>query len=142
MTVVWKHKFFKADADKVYSDIEKIPEKTPQSIVDYAFQHPESELHKCFTWDDRKAANEFRKQEARHIIALLVFKEEKEDKPSQIRVLQRSSVAYEPVKTIMRNKGEYELLLARARRELIAFKNRYKHIVELEEVLEAIDSVI
>lgn len=141
MSVAWSYNLFKADAEKVYSDIEKIAEKTPQNLVDYAQAHPKSELHKCFTWDDAKAANEYRKTEARQVLRLLVFVDEKEEEPTKIRVLQKTSESYEPVKKILRDEDEYKALLARAKAELQAFKRRYENLVELEEVLAAIDKL-
>lgn len=141
MAVTWSIKLFKADAEKVYREIEKIGTKSPQNIVDYAAAHPTSELHKCFTWDDTKAANEWRKQEARQVIRLLVFSDDETNEPTQIRVLQKATDSYEPVKTIVRNNDEYAKLLARAKAELKAFRERYKQINELEKVLEAIDEL-
>ena len=142
MAVMWSMKLFKADANKVYEDLEKIQEKTPQNIVDYAADHPESELHKCFTWDDTKAANEWRKCEARQVVRLLVFEDESEEEPTKVRVLQKTAEAYKPVTQIVRNEDEYKELLKRAKAELASFKERYKTLVELEAVLEAIDAII
>ena len=142
MSVVWSMKLFKADANKVYADLEKIKEKTPQNIVDYAEAHPKSELHKCFTWDDTKAANEWRKFEARQVVRLLVFEDENEEEPTKIRVLQKTAEAYKPVTQIIRNEDEYKELLKRAKAELASFKERYKTLVELESVLEAIDALL
>lgn len=141
MKVAWSMKLFKADAEKVHSELETIGTKSPQNIVDYAEEHPDSELHKCFTWDDSKAANEWRKQEARQVCRLLVFADDETDEPTQIRVLQKATDAYEPVKTIVRNNDEYAKLLARAKAELKAFRERHKQINELEKVLEAIDEL-
>ena len=141
MKVVWSMKLFKADAEKVHSELETIGTKSPQNIVDYAEEHPDSELYKCFTWDDSKAANEWRKQEARQVVRLLVFADDETKQPTQIRVLQKATDAYEPVKTIVRNNDEYAKLLARAKAELKAFRERYKQINELEKVLEAIDEL-
>ena len=142
MSVVWSMKLFKADANKVYADLEKIKEKTPQNIVDYAEAHPKSELHKCFTWDDTKAANEWRKFEARQVVRLLVFEDDNEEEPTKIRVLQKTAEAYKPVTQIIRNEDEYKELLKRAKAELASFKERYKTLVELESVLEAIDALL
>lgn len=142
MSVVWSMKLFKADANKVYADLEKIKEKTPQNIVDYAEAHPKSELHKCFTWDDTKAANEWRKYEARQVVRLLVFEDEDNEEPTKIRVLQKTAEAYKPVTQIIRNEDEYKELLKRAKAELASFKERYKTLVELESVLEAIDALL
>ena len=141
MKVAWSMKLFKADAEKVHSELETIETKSPQNIVDYAEEHPDSELHKCFTWDDSKAANEWRKQEARQVVRLLVFADDETKQPTQIRVLQKATDAYEPVKTIVRNNDEYAKLLARAKAELKAFRERYKQINELEKVLDAIDEL-
>lgn len=141
MAVVWSMKMFKADAEKVYSDLEMIAEKTPQNVVDYAEQHPNSELHKCFTWDNTKAANEWRKHEARQVMRLLVFEDTENKEPTKIRVLQKSFDAYQPVKLIVRDQDEYKALLERAYAELQAFKERYKNLIELEAVLEAIELI-
>lgn len=141
MAIAWSMELFKADAEKVYSELETIGTKSPQNIVDYAEEHPDSELHKCFTWDDSKAANEWRKAEARQVVRLLVFADDETKQPTQIRVLQKATDAYEPVKTIVRNNDEYAKLLARAKAELKAFRERYKQISELEKVLDAIDEL-
>lgn len=142
MAVVWSMKLFKADAGKVYEELETIKDRTPQNIVDYAEANPESELYKCFTWDDRKAANEWRKYEARQVVRLLVFEDEETNEPTRIRVMQRASETYEPVKKIVRDENEYKKLLNRAYAELQIFRDRYKNLVELEGILEAIDALI
>ena len=141
MAVIWSCKMFRADAEGVYNDLQNIESKTPQNVVDYAAEHPESELHKCFTWDDTKAANEWRKQEARQVMRLLVYEDDKEEEPTKVRVLQRGTEEYLPVKKIVQNNDEYTALLRRARLELKAFKERYKNIVELEEIFDLIDKL-
>lgn len=145
MAVTWSYNLFKANAEKVYEDIGQIEEKTPQNLVYYAEEHPDSELYKCFTWDDTKAANEYRKIEARQVLRLLVYKEdpvEEDEKPIQIRVMQNVNKEYKPVREIVRNNDEYKALLKRAKAELAAFRERYKQLAELETVLEAIDEFL
>ena len=144
MAIAWSYNLFKANAEKVYSDINQIEEKTPQNLVDYAEEHPDCELYKCFTWDDRKAANEYRKTEARQVLRLLVYKEdtEEDEAPTMIRVLQNVEQEYKPVKLIVKNNDEYQTLLKRAKAELAAFRLRYKQIAELETVLDAIDEIL
>ena len=144
MAIAWSYNLFKANAEKVYSDINQIEEKTPQNLVDYAEEHPDCELYKCFTWDDRKAANEYRKTEARQVMRLLVYKEDTgaDEAPTMIRVLQNVEQEYKPVKLIVKNNDEYKTLLKRAKAELAAFRLRYKQIAELETVLDAIDEII
>lgn len=132
---------FKANAEGVYNDLQNIESKTPQNVVDYAAEHPESELHKCFTWDDTKAANEWRKYEARQVMRLLVHQDDEKPDAPKFRVLQRGTEEYLPVKKIVQDKDEYSALLRRARLELKAFKERYKNIVELEEIFDLIDKL-
>ena len=54
--VVWKfNNLYKADAEKVSKEIESISNATPSRILEYA-RNENSELHKCFEWDDTIAA--------------------------------------------------------------------------------------
>ena len=140
MNVKWKMSLFgSADAEKCYSEILSIGESaTPQQILDYA-RNPESELHKCFEWDDSVAAELYRLQQARIVVCHLVCIEDEKQEPQKFRLLQHTDTGYKPVKLIYRNKTEYESLLERARSELRAFKSRYHNLVELEEILALID---
>lgn len=139
MSVVWKMNIFSANAERCYQEILSIGKTaTPQQILDYA-RNPNSELHKCFEWDDTVAAEKYRLQQARNVVCHLVHVEDKQPVPQKIRLLQRASDGYMPVQMIVRNKTEYENLLARARAELRAFKQRYHTLVELEEILALID---
>ena len=141
MAVEWKMGFFSGvNAEKCYQEIQTIGESvTPKQILEYA-RNPETELHKCFEWDDSIAAEKFRLQQARMVVCQLVIVEDmNKPEPQKIRVIQSTGEAYKPVKMIVRNKTEYESLLERARAELRAFKNRYHTLVELEEILALID---
>ena len=81
MGVIWKMSgVFKADAEKVSAEIESIgSEATPAEIVEKA-KDESTELHKCFEWDDSIAAQRWRLQQARQIVCLLVYEEEKKEK--------------------------------------------------------------
>jgi hypothetical protein len=139
MAVVWKLNIFSANAEKCYQEILSIGKTaTAQQILDYA-RNPNSELHKCFEWDDTVAAEKYRLQQARQVVCHLVHVEDRQEEPQKIRLIQRASEGYMPVQMIVRNKTEYENLLARARAELRAFKQRYHTLVELEEILALID---
>ena len=144
-TIVWKGRSFKGDPEKVYRELELIGETTPDTIVAYAETYRDSELHKCFTWDDTKAAENWRKQEARMLICSLqvvVVKDEKE--PETYRLIQHDDAdkVYRPVTFTVRNEDEYKRLLNQAKGELRSFKARYQHIVELSEIIEDIERLI
>lgn len=141
MSVSWNGFRFSADAEKCYREIQSLECITPASIVDYA-RSEDTELHKCFQWDDSIAAENWRKQQARIIVSSLVVTVEKNTAGSQkYRLIQHddSTKEYKPVVFTVRNMDEYSRLLAQAKRELRSFKERYKSITELSEVIEQIE---
>lgn len=142
MTAKWKlpSLFNGADAEKCYQEIISIGESaTPDQILEYA-KRPDTELHKCFEWDDSVAAHHYRLQQARTVVChLVVVPQMQNAEPQKFRLLQKTDDGYKPVKIIYQNKTEYEKLLERARGELKAFKERYHMLTELEEILALID---
>lgn len=137
---------FNADAETVQKEINSIGETvTPQEIVDYARENPDSELHKCFQWDDSIAAEAWRRQQARIVCSSLVVVIEKgQSDPVSYRILQHDSEkkSYTPVTFTVRNEDAYSRLLKQAKQELAQFRSRYKSIVELAEVIEEIDKAL
>ena len=144
----WKMPLYKADAQKVAEEIAAIGETaTPAQIVEKA-RDEASELHKCFDWDDTVAADKWRLQQARQVVTLLVVtikNDEPEAEPVRLRVFERSGetydAGYKQTFLIVQDKDEYKALLRRAKSELEAFKRKYKALVELEKVFEAIDEL-
>lgn len=141
LQVEWRVKgIFKADAQKVYEEIgdNKIP---LQEMVDRA-RDENSELHKCFEWNDSIAAEKYRLQQARTILAMLRFKPKKEGEQS-VRVfsLTTEKSTYQPTKQFLVQADEYQDLLKRALAELEAFKRKYSTLSELEEVFKAIEAL-
>lgn len=143
MQVEWKiNGIFKANAQKVYEEIgdRKV---TPEEVLEQARNDENSELYKCFEWDDSVAAEKFRLSQARQIIQLLVIKPEKKEEP-QVRVFQITTETnnYQPTKLFLEQPDEYKALLQRAKNELSALKTRYKTLSELENVFAEIDKII
>lgn len=140
----WKHGFgfVKADAQKVGEEILSIgSDVTPQQVLEKARQE-DTELHKCFEWNDAIASEKYRLIQARDVIRFLVIEEEKvpTDRP-EVRLMYKTDNAtgYKPIKVIMQDKTEYEKLLERAWAELRAFKAKYAMLTELEEIFSLID---
>lgn len=143
--VTWKVKgFFKADAETVYKEITALGDSfSPEQIVEAA-KDENSELHKCFTWDDTVAAENWRKHQARMLVAQLVIRTETTDnEPVAVRVIASTNVRneYKPVVKVLEVEQDYADLLARAVAELKAFQQKYKTIKELREIFEAIDEL-
>ena len=135
---------FKADAQKVCNELREIGEEfTPEEIVEAA-EDESKELHKCFEWDDKKAAYGYRLNQARILTSQIIFKREVvEDnvKPVPVRVFNKtdSSGGYKIPERTFKVQSEYEALLQRALAELHAFKVKYAALQELSYILELID---
>ena len=143
--VTWKVKgFFKADAETVYKEITALGDSfSPEQIVEAA-REENTELHKCFTWDDTVAAESWRRHQARMLVAQLVIKTETTDKePVAVRVIASTATRneYKPVVKLIEAEQGYADLLARAINELKAFQQKYKAITELREIFAAIDEL-
>lgn len=133
---------FKADAQKVADEISSIGLSVkPEEIVDKA-RDESTELHKCFEWDDTKAAEKFRLHQARQIVCNLIVREVNDtQKEREIRVFYKTdnTDGYKPITYIMRDEDEYQKLLSRAVSELKSFQKKYSTLKELEGVWEAIN---
>lgn len=143
--VTWKVKgLYKADAEAVYSEITALGDSfSPEQIVEAA-KDETSELHKCFTWDDTIAAENWRKHQARVLVAQLVVRTETSDnEPVAVRVISSTGVRneYKPTVKLIEIEQDYTDLLARAVKELKAFRQKYKAVKELREIFEAIDEL-
>lgn len=132
-----------ADAQKVADEILSIGSSaTTAQILDKA-RDEQTELHKCFDWDDAEAAEKWRLQQARHIVCNLVIKEKSDTPRPEVRVFFKTDAdnGYKPTVLIMQDKDEYRKLLDRALAELTSFRAKYKTLVELDGVFDAIDKV-
>lgn len=139
--VKWKiNGIYKADAQKCYEEIGDNG-TSPEEVLKKA-RNKKSELHKCFEWDNSIAAEKYRLQQARFLICnLVVVTENKDDEP--VRVFQISSErnTYQPTRLFMQDMNEYQILLKRAKNELVSIKRRYQTLTELEKVFSAIDKL-
>lgn len=139
--------FFKADPSKCYEEIKGIGEEVkPEQVVEKA-TNPDSELHKCFDWDDSSAANKFRLYQARlvinHLIVVTRETEDEEKEPVQFRVMMKNDnnrdSGYKQTLVMVRDEDEYSKLLEQAYKELQAFKQKYQCLSELAEIIALID---
>lgn len=139
--VQWKIEgIFRADAERCWEEIQELGDGvTPEKVVEIAASE-DSELHKCFEWDDSQAARMYRIDQARKVIRNIVYVPEKPQQ-APVRVLSISSerTVYRPTIELVRDPDEYEILCRRAFNDWEAFKRRYNTIVELREAFDAMD---
>lgn len=136
---------YSADAQKVAEEIYSIGESaTTAQILDKA-RDEGSELHKCFEWDDTRAAERWRLHQARNLVCNLVIREETpSEKPiPEVRLFFKldEDSGYKATTLIMQNKDEYQKLLQNALKELTAFQRKYRSLSELENVFDAIEAL-
>ena len=139
--VKWKvDGIFKADASMCYAEMLDLENITPWTVLEKA-KDENSELHKCFEWDNDVAAEKYRTIQAGNIIRMLYIVPKNEDTPP-VRVLSRTSdTVYQPTRTFVTNQNEYEDLLKRALSELESFRKKYNTLSELEQIFEQIDLI-
>ena len=143
----WKagcESLFHADPNLVAEEILEIGDSvTPEQIVERATDE-NTELHKCFTWDDTAAGKKWRKHEARQIMCCLVISRPHEEKKKpEIRVFHKTKgeEGYKPVTIIVRKDDEYTALLQRALGELRAFQKKYSVLSDNEELRKLIEQI-
>ena len=139
--VEWKIDLYgDANAQKVYEEIGE-ENTTPEEVVKKA-ENPDSELHKCFEWDDTKAAYQYRLQQARTVMRNLVFvSDKKEEQVSAYYALTFEKSEYHPTVLILQKPDEYNALLEKALGELRAFQKKYQMLTELKSLFDVIDAL-
>lgn len=138
----WRVELFKADANKCANEIMSLGEDvSPAQIVEYA-RKPNTELHRCFTWNDAEAANKYRIFEARQVVCNLIIRKENGEKqePTPIRLFHKTENGhYKPLTLIVQNEDEYESLLRQCKEALESLKRKYSSLSEYQEIWDLIN---
>ena len=138
----WKTIGFQADAQLVGEELEKLEvlgELTANIVLDYAKSNPESELYKCFEWDDTEAAHKYRMTQASGILCSISVKIKEEPVQKQrvyvnIRTTSEGTRKFKNIKEVLKNDEEYQQLVDKARNELANYKVKYETLVEKEDL--------
>lgn len=111
-----------------------------QTLVDIS-RPKDAALHLLFEWDNRKAAEEWRKHQARCIINSIEIVVEEHEPVRAFFNIEKKSPEYLSIATICREPGNYQALLRQATAELKAFRRKYSKIAELNSVFAVIDNL-
>ena len=113
-----------------------------EMVVDAA-RAPENPLHPVFEWDDEAAANKFRIEQAKYLIrSVEVVVENRPDAPplrAFVSVVRDDDRSYTSVSHAMADANLRQQVLLQALKELEAWRQRYAELVELANVMVAID---
>lgn len=124
---------------------------TPRMVVDDA-RPIESPLHPCFEWDDVKAAEFYREDQARAVIRSIRVAQSSGNGEAKVvrayvniveEVGDDTQHAYMPLSHVLADDVLRQQLIVKARADLIAFKQRYSEFAELasvaDDALEQVD---
>ena len=143
MTYKWKPnsriKIDSETAGAVMDNLEQQGRLTAKNLLDES-RPAEAPLHNEFEWDDIKAAEEYRMQQARHIInCLLIEDDSKQEAVRAFFTLAESAPQYRSIRTIMADETQSDALLQLAIQELQAFERKYTQISKFKALFAEID---
>lgn len=154
-SVCWKSGFrAKIDAKKALSEVDKIREKhngrvTAGRVVDHA-RPKRNPLHSQFEWDDKIAAEEHRKEEARTMLRSIevIYTGAQEVGPVRALEVVTEVIDEEPQKVyrssseILEDPDARDELLGNAIRDALRFKRRYAVLSELAKIFHELDEFV
>ncbi len=98
-------------------------------------------LHPCFEWDDQKAAELYRLNQAGGIVRALVTVENERPQLDNVRAFAHVEHTYQPMTVVLQSRENTDELLQNALREAEAFQRRNRMLSELQPIFAAIDVV-
>lgn len=141
---------------KVGAQIKTAPEKAAEVLnklaeenrlnaeeVVNASRPEDAPLHNEFEWRDDVAAEEYRKHQARHIIACLIQREEEKNTEPVKAYFKVSETTnnYEPINAIIKTEDGQEALKRLCLKEFMAFKAKYANILKFIKANEQVDAL-
>ena len=142
----WTNTHYVADAQLVGEELEQIERNstiTPEHVVEYAERNKDSELYKCFEWDDSEAAKKWRLQQARLVICSISLEIKEEPRKVQrvyvnIKDKDTEERTFKSINEVLKNDEEYQQLVDKAKKELENCKNRYTDLIEKDDLKDII----
>lgn len=139
------------NSNKVIEELERIAKQNdgilqPEIVVEEA-RRPSSPLHSKFTWDDTEAAHQYRLEQARRLIRVVVqMIPNTADSHERVWVSlkkdrENEGGGYRTLVSVLSDKDLREQLLAQAFEDMEYFQEKYNHLQELSEVFSAIRTV-
>lgn len=142
----WKHSCYDVDVQMVGEELEKIEELgeiSSEQVLEYAEKHKDSELYKCFDWDDKSASRKYRLQQASQIICSISveIKEEPVEKQKvyySVVSSESGSRKFKNIKEILKDDEEYMQLVEKAKNEFDNCREKYDNLIRKEDLKEII----
>ena len=118
----------------------------PPEVVEYA-KNKSTALHSCFTWDDTRAAQQWRFHQARMLIRVMVMVLPNDD-GTEFRAFvslkddRYSHLGYRAMVSILQDEDLTAQMLEEALEEAAIWREKYKELKQLVGIFEEMDKVI
>jgi hypothetical protein len=127
-----------ADAQPVGEELARITATnggllTPAEVINAA-RNKTSVLHRHFDWNNAAAAQQWRLQQARHLVAAIRIVADDGDHSltrAYVSIHANGSTAYHSLDEVLKNGALQELLLRQADRDLAMFERRYAELIDI-----------
>lgn len=139
---------FSVTADIAYQEIERIAETYGALKPEYVVEESKPEdapLHDEFEWNDVRAAELYRIEQARHIIRSLVVVHDENKEPVRAYVLvtpKDNDTTYMRVDAALSDTEYREQVLERAQKELESWRKRYEALLDYATLLSISQKVL
>lgn len=148
MKYTWSNVWYKQDANKVGKELESIKdigELTNKEILEYAEKHRDTELAKCFEWDNEIAGKKYRLKQATDILcSISIVIDENKEPIEKTRVYVSTKKKDDEQRTfkklvdVLDDDEEYKALVQKARKELDSCQEKYRSIIKLQDLKDII----
>lgn len=141
----WKFNI-NANAESVGKELEEIEmmgEVTSEQVLEYAEKNPNSELHKCFEWDNEKASKNYRLIQANRILCSISIEIKEEPVVKQriyvnVRSQESGEKTFKNIKEVLKNDDEYQQLIDKAKKEFVDTKDKYETLLNKNDLRDII----
>lgn len=141
MTYKWTMTgLYKGDANKVGRELEEIEnssELTNVNVLEFAKENKNSELHKCFEWNDTVAGQKYRLIQASKILQdiTIVINEVEETTKAFVNIKTKEETrVFKNIVSVIENDEEYNQLKEKAKRDFISYREKYDKIIKLKDL--------
>lgn len=129
-------------AEKIKQELEALNVNgviLPEAVVQWAKEHPDSELYKHLEWDNDKAAEQWRLWQVRRLIAIYVVDDSGERKMISLSIDRSKGGGYRSIDDVSKEHDLMSVAIKDALAELRRTRAKYQHLKELSDVWETID---
>lgn len=148
MIYKWSVPVYPVSAQTAGVELEKIAEKRGSLKASYVVEESRNKnavLHKCFEWDNQKAADKYRINQAQDMIRNIVsvkIGQIEPSKPVRAFINFKQDNEFVSIVNVINNSELLENMLDAAMKELKAFQCKYAALEFLSDLMSGIDKSI